>query len=155
MKSPFLLMKRSAMSRNQKCSILAYLLVRRLSNVDVENVPHGELILVIEQFTQQLRNSEYDCKEARGHVIDGIRGWKNKLERRKNNRQEFYRIASSTLQTKQSSEQEARRQTRWLETRTERKEKEVQWRKRQEQQEQPRQEDESKRCDVHNTHSAQ
>ena len=97
MKTPYLLMKRSAMSQHQRCAILANELVRRLSNVDTENVPHSEIILIIEQFTQQLKNSEYDCKEARGHVVDGIRGWKNKIERRKQEGQPFHRLAKNTL----------------------------------------------------------
>ena len=42
MKSPFLLMKRSAMSQHQRCAILANELVRRLSNIDVDNVHHRE-----------------------------------------------------------------------------------------------------------------
>ena len=98
MKTPFLLMKRSAMSQHQRCAILANELVRRLSNIDHENIPHQEIILVIEQFTQQLRNSEYNCKESRGHVVDGIRGWRNKIERRKTEGQEFHRLARNTLQ---------------------------------------------------------
>ena len=100
MKTPFLLMKRSAMSQHQRCAILANELVRRLSNIDVENIPHSEVIKVIEQFTLQLKNSEYSCKEARGHVIDGIRGWKNKIERRKRDKMEFYRLAKNTLHSR-------------------------------------------------------
>ena len=97
MKTPFLLMKRSAISQHQRCSILANELVRRLSNIDVVNVPHSEVLLVIEQFTQQLKNSEYSCKEARGHIVDGIRGWRNKIERRKRENIDFYRLATNTL----------------------------------------------------------
>ena len=97
MKTPFLLMKRSAISQHQRCSILANELVRRLSNVDVEKVDRKEITIVIEQFTKQLKNSEYSCKEARNHVVDGIRGWKNKIERRKREEQPFYRLAKNTL----------------------------------------------------------
>ena len=100
MKTPFLLMKRSAMSQHQRCAILANELVRRLSNIDVENIPHSEVIKVIEQFTLQLKNSEYSCKEARGHVVDGIRGWRNKIERRKRDKMDFYRQAKNTLHTR-------------------------------------------------------
>ena len=73
-------------------------MVRRLSNEDVDNVPHSEVVIVIEQFTQQLKNSEYTCKEARTHVVDGIRGWKNKIQRRKNENHDFYRLGKNTLQ---------------------------------------------------------
>ena len=31
------------------------------------------------------------------HVVDGIRGWKNKIERRKREKQPFYRLAKNTL----------------------------------------------------------
>ena len=54
----------------------------------------------MEQFTLQLKNSEYSCKEARSHVVDGIRGWKNKIERRKRENIEFYRLAKNTLKTR-------------------------------------------------------
>ena len=47
-----------------------------------------------------MKNSEYPCKEARGHVVDGIRGWKNKIERRKREQQDFYRLAKNTLQAR-------------------------------------------------------
>ena len=100
MKTPFLLMKRSAISQHQRCSILANELVRRLSNVDVDHIPHSEVILVVEQFIQQLKNSEYACKEARTHVVDGIRGWRNKIERRRRENQEFYRLGKNTLHTR-------------------------------------------------------
>ena len=100
MKTPFLLIKRSAISQHQRCSILANELVRRLSNVDVEKVDRKEITIVIEQFTKQLKNSEYSCKEARNHVVDGIRGWKNKIERRKREEQPFYRLAKNTLHTR-------------------------------------------------------
>ena len=100
MKTPFLLMKRSAISQHQRCSILANELVRRLSNVDVDHIPHSEVILVVEQFIQQLKNSEYTCKEARTHVVDGIRGWRNKIERRRRENQEFYRLGKNTLHTR-------------------------------------------------------
>ena len=53
MRTPFLLMKRSAISQHQRCAILANELVRRLSNVDVENVDKNEVTIVIEQFTKQ------------------------------------------------------------------------------------------------------
>ena len=77
---------------------MANKLLRRLSNIDHKNIPHHDIILVIEQFTQQLRNSEYNCKESRGHVVDGIRGWRNKIERRLTEGQEFDRLAKNTLQ---------------------------------------------------------
>ena len=43
-------------------------LVRRLSNINIENVPYEEVVLVTEQFN---------------HVIYGLIGWRNKIEMRK------------------------------------------------------------------------
>ena len=68
--------------------------------MDVDHIPHSEVILVVEQFIQQLKNSEYTCKEARTHVVDGIRGWRNKIERRRRENQEFYRLGKNTLHTR-------------------------------------------------------
>ena len=65
--------------------------------MNAENVAFSEVLIVIEQFTQQLKNSEYSCKEARGHVVDGIRGWKNKREKRRRDNIDFYRLAKNTL----------------------------------------------------------
>ena len=80
-----------------------------LSNVDVEKVDKNEITIVIDQFTRQLKNSEYTCKETRNYVVDGTRGRKNKIERRKREEQPFYRLAKNTLHSrvkKKSMEEE-------------------------------------------------
>ena len=83
MKSPFLIMNRSAMGDHQRAAILANELVRRLSNVNAGHVEHEEVLRVIEQFIRELKNSGYNQKHAREAVVNGIKGWKNKIKRRK------------------------------------------------------------------------
>jgi hypothetical protein len=91
MKTPFVVMQRSAMGEHQKAAILSNELVRRLSNINLGKVEHGEIIEVVEKFTQQLKNSGYSNKQSRDLVVGGIKGWKNKIKRRKKEGKEFYR----------------------------------------------------------------
>ena len=77
MKTPLVIMKRSAMSCNQRAAILANELVRRLSNINHEYVPQEEIETHVEKFIQQLKNSEYSFKETREHVVNGLKGWKS------------------------------------------------------------------------------
>ena len=55
---------------------------------------------IIEQFTQELKNSEYTCKQAREIITSGIRGWARKIARRQRDGQEFYRNSRTNLQTR-------------------------------------------------------
>ena len=70
------------MSDNQRYSILANDLVRRLSNINRDKISQEEILEVIEKFIQLLRTSGYDRAQAREAVISGIRGWKSKIRRR-------------------------------------------------------------------------
>ena len=97
MKTPYVIMKRSAISCNQRAAILANELVRRLSNVNHEHVPNEEIIEVMEGFIKQLKNSEYPIKEAREHTINGIKGWKGKVKKREKDGTGMYRSGKSTL----------------------------------------------------------
>ena len=92
-----LIPERSAMAVRQKMSILSNELVRRLSNMNIERVEPEEKIRIVDHFTVQLKTSGYDRNQAREVVKSGIKGWKNKLERRSREGQGFYRGASSTL----------------------------------------------------------
>ena len=60
-------MARSAMSEQQKNSILANELIRRLSNVS-EEMPKSEEVNITNLFTKQLKNSGYTHKQARAVV---------------------------------------------------------------------------------------
>ena len=97
MKNQILLMKRSAMSTRQKYTILANELCRRLSNCNMEGNPIEEKIRIIEEFTRQIKNSGFKRAEAREIVVSGIKGWKSKHARRKEDGMPFYRSAKSTL----------------------------------------------------------
>ena len=66
MKTPFVLMERSAMGNQQKYQILSNELVRRLSNIMIEEIPHNEVIEKIEEFIGELKNSQ-ETVEIRLH----------------------------------------------------------------------------------------
>ena len=100
MKTPYLLMQRSAMGEQQKASILSNELVRRLSNVNYGRVPKEEILRVIEQFIKQMKNSGYCLKQTREITVCGIKGWKGKIRRREKEGKGFYREGKSTLQTR-------------------------------------------------------
>ena len=100
MKSPYLLMARSAAPQTQKMQILSNELTRRLLNINKQENGQEEYNRVVDQFTKEAFNSEYNQKTTRNIVISGIRAWKARQERRKTQGQETYRSASSTLKTR-------------------------------------------------------
>ena len=97
MKTPFCVMKRSALSQHQKISILANEAVRRLSNTDHLRGDPSEKIKMLEIFTEELIISEYGRSEIINIIASGIKGWKEKIKRRKAESRPFYRHAASTL----------------------------------------------------------
>ena len=102
------------MSDNQKYSILSNDLVRRLSNINRDKITLEEMLSVIERFIQMLVTSGYDRKQSREVVVSGLRGWKSKIRRREENKQEFYRSAVSTLAGRYKKKLTAR--TSWFKT---------------------------------------
>ena len=82
MRTPYVTMRRSAMSDNQKYSILSNDLVRRLSNINRDKITLEEMLTVIERFIQMLVTSGYDRKQSREVIVSGLRGWKSKIRRR-------------------------------------------------------------------------
>ena len=77
MRTPFVVMRRSAMGEQQRMAILSNELIRRLSNVGKE-VMDEEIIGIIEHYTYQLKMSEYERGQAReiiymqwGHRVEG------------------------------------------------------------------------------------
>ena len=97
MKTQYVIMERSGMSNTQKYQILSNELVRRMSNIQVGKIPHTEVLAKIEEFTGELKNSEYTRKQAREIIISGLRGWKNKIRKRKRKKQPFYRLAQEIV----------------------------------------------------------
>jgi hypothetical protein len=97
MKTPLVIMEKSAMSSNQKHSILANELVRRLSNTNHEEPDTDDVKLIIETYIQQLKSSGYGRSTTREMVVSGIIGWRRKIARRIREQKPFYRSAESTL----------------------------------------------------------
>ena len=97
MKVKIVTMKNSAMSQQQKCSILSNEVVRRLSKINVSKIDRIEVIEVMNNFTQEMKNSGYERKEAMEIIKSGMIGWKRKLQRRSKEDQGFYRSAASTV----------------------------------------------------------
>ena len=97
MRTPYVIMKRSAMSDHSRYNILANELVRRLSNMKREETTHEEKEEVVEHFIQQCKTSGYSRHETREGVVSGIKGWKRKCTRRERDGIDFYRSGRSTL----------------------------------------------------------
>ena len=97
MRTPYVIMKRSAISDNSRYNILSNELVRRLSNMNKEGTTQEEKIEVVENYIQQCKTSGYNRHETREGVISGIKGWKRKHMRRERDQIDFYRGAKSTL----------------------------------------------------------
>ena len=96
MRTPFVIMRRSAMGEQQRMSILSNELIRRLSNVNM-NILKEEVPGIIEHYTSQLKMSGYGRRQAREVICCGVAGWKSKIARREREKRGFYRHAKSTL----------------------------------------------------------
>ena len=84
MKTQKVIEKESAMSKKQKFCILANETTRRLYNTDIENDPEeDEIKEVLEKMTSQLKNSGWEKRDAIEIITSGYKGWKNRLERRR------------------------------------------------------------------------
>ena len=99
MRTPYIIMKKSAMSENQRMSILSNELVRRLSNIHPE-LRKTETLGITEHYTAQLKKSGYERRQVRDVLLSGLVGWTRKIERRQKDGIEFYREAQSTLGTR-------------------------------------------------------
>ena len=97
MRTSFLTIQRNAMSNQQKYSILAIDLVRRLSNINKNIVSKKEITRVIKQIIQIPVTSVYDRRQSREAVVSGIRGLKSKIRRREEEGKGFYTPSTSTL----------------------------------------------------------
>ena len=95
-KTPYVIMARSGMATQQKLQILANELTRRLSNINKINSIKSQYTRTINNFTQELKNSEYIFKTAREIVISGLRGLRKREKLREIKNQNFYREAKTT-----------------------------------------------------------
>ena len=110
-KTPLVIMERSAMGNSQRFQILSNEMVRRLSNTNHEEPNTQEVLDIIETYTQQLKSSGYERGSAREAVVSGVLGWLRKIERRKKEKTPFYRSAKSTL--KQRCKKKILEKTTW------------------------------------------
>ena len=97
MKTPLVIMARSDMGTQQKVQILANELTKRLSNINETRTDKQEKIKVIEQYTRELKNSEFGIRTAQEIIKSGIRGHRIRIIRRTANGGLFYRPAHKTL----------------------------------------------------------
>ena len=74
MKTPYLVMERSALGEQQKHAIMSNELIRRLSNIS-KGVESDEKVAIIDQFTKQLKSSGYSRKTAREFIVNGLKGF--------------------------------------------------------------------------------
>ena len=70
------------MAQTQKMSILSNEAVGRLSNVNHNRMEMKEIVEVMEEYTEELKNSWYDQAESREIVTSGVVGWRRKIARR-------------------------------------------------------------------------
>ena len=99
-KTPFIIMSRSAAPQQQKIQVLSNELTRRLLNINRQENDQPEFDKTIDKFTQEAKNSGYNRNTTREIVISGIRGWKNRLQRKQDLGQEEYRSAKNSLQSR-------------------------------------------------------
>ena len=99
MKTPYVMMERSAMGVKQRMEILSNETCRRLTNVDHENLDMEEQRIVLEQLTQELKNSGYNCDQAREVITSGYKGWRRRIKRREESG--LYRAARDTLEERE------------------------------------------------------
>ena len=90
-------MRNSALSDNQRYSILSNELIRRLSNTNHVDQDMEDVHNIIETLIQELKNSGYNRKYSREIVVFGILGWKRKIARRIQEGKPLYRSAPSSL----------------------------------------------------------
>ena len=101
MRTPFTVMKRSAMAQQQRFSILSNEGIRRMNKTEWTHCKQQELEAVLNQYTLELKQSEYPREEVREIISCSIKGWKNKTKRRlTTGNKKIYRSAASTLVTR-------------------------------------------------------
>ena len=101
MKSPYVIMSRSAMATQQKIQILSNEVTRRIFNINKDKNTQQEYNKMLDKMTQELRNSGYNYRTARQVIVSGIRGWKTRIENRARKGQEIYRLAHSTTRARE------------------------------------------------------
>ena len=96
MKTPFCIMKDSAMSERTKISILSQDLIRRMLNTS-ETVPDRERVEIIDTYIDRLVVSGYCPAQVKEIVESGLTGYLRKVQYSKKNGLPLHRSAASTL----------------------------------------------------------
>ena len=91
--------KRSAMGENEKVQILSNDMVRRLATTDPRQ-DKSTRVKVVDQFAKKILTSGYSLQQTRRIILGGIRGWKRRLERAKEEGRAMYRKASSCQESR-------------------------------------------------------
>ena len=99
MRNQTLLLERTAMSRQSLISILSNELTRRLEVLD-EKLDRNEVIAVIDKFTQQLVNSEFNWYQCREIIVSSLLGFTRKEKRRKLANRPKYRSGCDSLEAR-------------------------------------------------------
>ena len=96
MKNQTLLVERSAIGRQQVMSIMTNELRRRLE-VMGDSLHQLERNEIVNKYTQQLVNSEYNWKQCHDIIVSGLKGHKRKVERIERLGDKRYRSGQSSL----------------------------------------------------------
>ena len=96
MKTPYVVMELNSIAKQQQYQILSNELTRRLLNVHDKNEQY-ELTRIVDQMTQELKNSGYGIRACQEIVASGIRNLKTRISRKTKNGQEKYRPAKKSL----------------------------------------------------------
>ena len=93
MKTPYLIMERSAMGEQQRYLILSNELLSRLSTLH-RKIGIAEKLRIV---TKQVKSSGYSRQQCRHAVVSGLLGYLRKLERKARSGKKMYRSAASTM----------------------------------------------------------
>ena len=66
----------------------------------MKNCNKTQYTKIADQYTQELKNSEYPYQTSREIIVSGLRGLKTKIKIRNSKNQEFYREAHTTVQVR-------------------------------------------------------
>ena len=99
MKNQTLVVERSALGRQNIMSIMSNEMQRRLEVID-ENLCQSEKDAVIDKYTQQLVNSEFNWKQIHDIIVSGLKGYTRKEKRRMEKNTARFRSGASSLKTR-------------------------------------------------------
>ena len=99
MKTPYCIMKSSAMSEKSKIQILSQDLIRRMLNT-CESVSQKEKNEIVDKYTNRLFRSGYSKKQVREIIVSGLTGYEKKVNKAAKEKIPLHRPASVTLKTR-------------------------------------------------------